>query len=85
MEVSTDIMFMTKVPFLVILIKGLKFTTIEYLLNKLKISFVDSINKIISHHKSHILHVHMMFVDLEFQFLKYKVFSTVINTTGTCD
>ena len=49
LEVLTDIMFINKLPFLVSIIRGLKFTTIEYLSSKNKISLVTSINKIASY------------------------------------
>ena len=62
-EVSTDIIFINKLPFLVNIIRRLKFTTIEYLSSKKKIALVTSINKIVSHYRSHGLHVGVMFVD----------------------
>ena len=49
LEVSTDIMFINKLPFLVSIIRGLKFTTIEYLPSKNEIALVTSINKIVSY------------------------------------
>ena len=63
LEVSTEIMFINKLLFLVSIIRRLKFTTIEYLLSKNKIALVTSINKIVSYYKSHGLHVGVMFVD----------------------
>ena len=62
LEVSTDIMFVNKLPFLVTISKGLKFTTIDYLSNKLEISLVNFINKIVNYYKSHGLYVRTMFV-----------------------
>ena len=85
MEVSTDIMFINKIPFLVSISRGLKFTTIEYLSNKIEIALVTSINKMVSHYKSHALHVSTIFLDPEFQFLEENVFSTTLNTTGAHD
>ena len=49
LEVSTDITFIKKLPFLVSISRGLKFTTIEYLSSKKKIALVTSINKIVSY------------------------------------
>ena len=70
LEVSTDIMFINKLPFLVRIIQQLKFTTIEYLSSNNEISLVNSINKIVSYYRSHSLHVGMMFVDPEFKSLE---------------
>ena len=63
-------MFVNKLPFLVSVSRGLKFTTIEYLSSKTYIALVSYINKIVSYYKSHGLHVGMMFLDPEFQFLE---------------
>ena len=82
MELLTDIMFINKLTFLVSIRRLLKFTTIEYLSSKNEIALVTSINKIVSYYKSHGLHVGMVFVDLEFQFLEEKVVRTTLNTTG---
>ena len=49
LEVSTDIMFINKLPFLAIISRGMKFTTIEYLPSKNEIALVTSINKIVSY------------------------------------
>ena len=49
LEVSMVIMFINKIPFLVSIVRGLKFTTIEYLSRKNEIELVSSINKIISY------------------------------------
>ena len=46
---STDIMFVNKLPFLVFFSQGMKFTTIEYLSSKTEISLVSSIDKIVSY------------------------------------
>ena len=70
LKVSTDIMFINKLLFLVIISQGLKFTTIEYLSSKNEIALVTSINKIVSYCKSHGLHVGTMSVNPEFQFLE---------------
>ena len=67
---STDIMFVNKLPFLVSVIRGMKITTIEYLSSKTEIELLSSINKIVSYYKSHGLHVGMMSVDTEFLFLE---------------
>ena len=81
-EVSTDIRFINKLLFMVSISRGLKFATIEYLSSENEIALVTSINKIVSYYKSHGLHVGMVFVDLEFQFLEEKVVRTTLNTTG---
>ena len=78
-------MFVNNIPLIVIIIKRLKFTIIEYILSESEKSLVNSINKIVTHYKLYGLYVRTMFVDPEFQFLEYKVFSTVINTTGAID
>ena len=70
LEVSKDIMFINKLPLLVSISIGLKFTTIEYLSSKNEIVLVTSINKMVIYYKSHGLHVGAMFVDPEFQFLE---------------
>ena len=70
LEVPKETMFLNKLPFLVSISRGLKFTTIEYLSSKNDISLVTSINKIVSYYKSHILHVGTMFVDPKFQLLE---------------
>ena len=49
LEVSTDIMFINKLLFLVSISQGLKFTTIEYLPIKNEIALVTSFNKIVSY------------------------------------
>ena len=49
LEVSTYILFIKKIPFLVSISGRLKFTTIEYLSSKNKIALVTSINKIVSY------------------------------------
>ena len=51
LEVLTKIMFVNKLPFLVSISRGLKFTTIEYLSSKSEIALVNSINKIVSYYK----------------------------------
>ena len=48
LEVSTDIMFINKLPFLVSISRRLKFTRIEYISSKNNIALVTSINKIVS-------------------------------------
>ena len=78
-------MFINKLPFLVSIIRRLKFTTIEYLSSKKKIALLTSINKIVSYYISHGLHVGTMFVDLELNSLEKKVVSTTLNTTGALD
>ena len=75
---STEIMFIHKLTFLVSISKGLKFTTIEYLLNISEISLVNSIDKIVSYYKSHSLHKRTIFVDLKLQLLEDKVVSTAL-------
>ena len=82
---STDIIFVNKLPFLVSISQRLKFTTIEYLSNKNKIALVTSINKIVSYYRSHGLHVVTIFVDLKFKSLEEKVVSTTLNTTEAHD
>ena len=85
LEVLTEIMFVSKLPFLVSISRGLQFTTIEYHSSKTEMLLVTSINKIVIYYKSHGLHVGTMFVDPEFQFLEEKVVSTALNTTGARD
>ena len=85
LEVSTDIMFINKLPFPVSISRLLKFTTIEYLSIKNDIALVTSINKIVSYYRSHGLYVGTMFVDPNFQSLEEKLFSTTLNTTVLCD
>ena len=85
LEVSTDIMFIIKLPFLESISRRLKFTTIDYLSSKNEIALVKSINKIVSYYRSHVLHVVTMFVDPEFKPLEEKVVSTTLNTTGARD
>ena len=85
LEVSTDVMFINKLPFLVSIIRRLNFTTIEYLSSKNELTLVTSINKIVSYYRSHGLHVVTMFVDPEFKSLEEKLVSTTLNTTGTHD
>ena len=82
---STDVMFINKLPFLVRIRRRLKFTTIEYLSRKNEIALVTSINKIVSYYRSHRLHVVTMLVDPEFNSLKEKLVSTTLNTTGLRD
>ena len=82
---STDVMFINKLPFLVSISRRLKFTTIEYLSSKNEIALVTSINKIVSYYRSHGLHVVTMFVDPEFKSLEEKLVSTTLNTTGARD
>ena len=62
LEVSTEIMFINKIPFLVSISRWLKFTTIEYLSIKNEIALVTFINKIVSYYKSHGLQLSTMFV-----------------------
>ena len=85
LEVSTDIIFINKLPFLVSISRRLKFTTIEYLSSKNKKALVTPINKIVSYYRSHGLHVVIMFVDPEFKSLEEKLVSTNLNTTEACD
>ena len=59
-------MFINKLPFLVSISQGLKFTTIEYLSSKNEISLVTSINEIVSYYTLQGLHVGTMFVNPEF-------------------
>ena len=47
LEVSTDVTFINKLPFLVSISQRLKFTTIYYLSSKNEIALVTSINKIV--------------------------------------
>ena len=82
---STDIMFINKLPFLVRISRWLKFTTIEYLSSKNKIVLVTPINKMVSYYRSHSLHVVTMFVEPEFKSLEENVVSTTIDTTGAHD
>ena len=82
---STDVMFLNKLPFLVSISRRLKFTTIDYLSSKNEIALVTSINKIVIYYRSHGLHIVTMFVDQEFKSLEEKVFSTTLNTTGARD
>ena len=82
---TKDIIFITKLPFLVSISRRLKFTTIEYLLSKSEIALVTSIDKIVSYYRSHGLHVVTMFVDPEFKSLEEKVVSTTLNTNGARD
>ena len=49
LEVSTDIIFINKLPFLVSISRGLNFTTIEYFSTKNEIALVTPINKIVSY------------------------------------
>ena len=63
-EVSTEIMFINKLSFLMRISQWLKFTIIEYLSSKNKIALLTYINKIVSYYRSHGLHVVIMFVDL---------------------
>ena len=56
LEVSTDIIFIDKNLFLVRIIRGLKFTTIEYLFSKNYIVLVTSFNKIVSY-KNHTVYM----------------------------
>ena len=67
---STDVMFINKLLFLVSISRWLKFTTIEYLSSKNKIALVTSINKIVSYYRSHGLHVVTMFLDPGFNSLE---------------
>ena len=67
LEVSTNIMFINKLTFLVSISRRLKFTTIEYLSSKNEIALVTSINKIVSYYRSHDLHIGMMFVEPEYK------------------
>ena len=60
---STDIMFINKLPFLVSISRRMKFTMIEYLSIKNKIALVTSINKMVSYYISHGLHIGTMSVD----------------------
>ena len=85
MEVSTDIMFVNKLKFLVRNSKGPKINMIEYLSNNSVISLVNYNNKMVSYYKSKGLHVRTMFVDPDFQLLKNNVVSTLLNTTGARD
>ena len=82
---STDIMFINKLLFLVSISRRLKFTTMEYLSRKNEIALVASINKIVSYYRSHGLHVVTMFVDPEFNSLEEKLVRTTMNTTGARD
>ena len=85
LEVSTDIMFNNKLPFLVSIIPRMKFATIDYLSSKNDIAIVTSINKMVSYYRSHGLHVGTMFIDPEFKSLEENVVSTTLNTTGARD
>ena len=82
---STEIMLINKLLFLVSISRQLKFTTIYYLSSKNEIALVTSINKIVSYYRSHGLHVVRMFVDPEFKSLEEKVVSTPLNKTGERD
>ena len=70
LEVSMEIVFINKLPFLVSISRWLKFTTVEYLSSKNEIALVTSINKIVSYYRSNGLHTVRMFVDLEFKTLE---------------
>ena len=85
LDVSTDIMLINKLPFLVSISRRLKFTTIEYLSSMNEIALVTSINKIVRYYRSRGLHVGTMFVDPEFNSLEEKLVSTTLNTTGARD
>ena len=85
LEVSMEIIFINKLPFLMRISRRMKFTTIEYLSINNEISLLTSINKIVSYYRSHGLHVGTIFVDPEFQYLKEKVVSTTLNKTGLRD
>ena len=85
LEVSTGIMLVSKLPFLMSISRRLKFTTIEYLSSKNEIKLVTSLNKIVSYYRSHDLHVVMISLYPEFNSLEEKVFSTTLNTTGESD
>ena len=75
LEVSTDVMLINKLQFLVSISRRLKFTTIEYLSSNNKIELVTSINKIVSYYISQGLYVVTMFVDSEFKSLEEMVCS----------
>ena len=64
---STDVMFINKLPFLVSIIRKLNFTTIEYLSSKNEIALVTSINKVVSYYRSNGLHLVKIFLDPEFK------------------
>ena len=51
LEVTTYIMFINKLPFLVSIIRRLKFTMIEYLSSKNEIALVNYNNKIVSYYR----------------------------------
>ena len=85
LDVSTYIMLINKLPFLVSISLRLNFTTIEYLSSKNVIALVASINKIVIYYRSHGLHIGKMFVYPKFQSFEEKAFSTILNTTGACD
>ena len=78
-------MFIKKLMFLVSIINGLKFATIEYLSSKKEIALVIPIKKIVSYYKSNGLHLGTMFVDPKFQFLEENIFSTTLNKTRARD
>ena len=82
---STDIMFINKLPFLVNISQRMKFATIEYLSSMNKIALVTSIDKRVSYYISHGLHVVTMFVDPEFKSLEENVVSSTLNKTGARD
>ena len=80
-----DIMFINKLPLLVIICRRMKFTTIDYLSIKNEIALVTSINKTVSYYRSHGLHVGKMFVDPEFRSVEENLVSTTLNKTGARD
>ena len=85
LEVSTYIMFINKLPFLVSISQRLKFTTIEYISSNNEIALVTPINKIVSYYRSRGLHVGTMFIDSDFKYFEENVVSTTLNTTVARD
>ena len=62
------------------IIRGLKFTTIEYILNRNKKSLINSINKIVNHYKSQGLTVQAMYANPGIDCLEENI--PCINTAG---
>ena len=81
-DVSVDLMFVNKCAFFVSVSKRLKFTTIEYILNRTKGSLVTSIDKITRCYRTRNIVVRTLFADPEFAFLEENIKHTRVNTTA---
>ena len=81
MELSADIMFVKKFPFLVSVSHRLKFTTIEYVPNWKKEQLHKSLSKILQLYKSRGFEVNVVHMDPEFECLVDTMSETKINTT----